>query len=166
MANYTEEQLLSVIKILAGEKDKKDEDAGQAQAEKEAAEKVAAEAKAKAEAEKEAAKASEEPEAKSDDDDKKDTVAEERENKYIAKTLKAELRSNGVDGDLVDSLSEFISYDTLKSDGEADDEKLKKFAEAVSGIANRKPPKAASDKHDILNPKKEGLARYLPDTDK
>ena len=172
MANITDEQLFKIIKIISEEKSGDGgEDAAKAAEEAKAREEAEAQAKAAeeaaaAEANAKAKKPEDEDEDK-DEDKEVDSVAVERENKYIAKTLRAELRSNGIDEDLVDSLTEFIAYDTLKNeDGEADDEKVEKFAEAVSGIANRKPPKGKSAEHDILNPKKEGLGRYLPNNDK
>ena len=159
MANYTEEQLMNVIKILSNVSDddaeKKAEEA-KAAAEKEAAEKAAAAAKAAEEAEN--PEEVEEP--------KKDDKTVERENKFILKTLKADLTSNGIDGDLVDSIGEFIAYDTLKNDeGEANNELVEKFVETLSSIALRQPPKGGK-KRDILNSDKEGLGKYLPQNDK
>lgn len=162
MANYTEEQLMNVIKILSNVSDddaeKKAEEA-KAAAEKEAAEKAAAAAKA-------AEKAAEGAEGQEVEEPKKDDKAVERENKFILKTLKADLTSNGIDGDLVDSIGEFIAYDTLKNDeGEANDELVEKFVETLSSIALRQPPKGGK-KRDILNSDKEGLGKYLPQNDK
>lgn len=159
MANYTEEQLMNVIKILSNVSDddaeKKAEEA-KAAAEKEAAEKAAAAAKA--------AEGAEKPEEV--EEPKKDDKTVERENKFILKTLKADLTSNGIDGDLVDSIGEFIAYDTLKNDeGEANDELVEKFVETLSSIALRQPPKGGK-KRDILNSDKEGLGKYLPQNDK
>lgn len=160
MASYTEEQLMNVIKILSNVNDddaeKKAAEEAKAAAEKEAAEKAAAAAKAAEEAE------GEEQEEKPKKDDK--TV--QRENTFILKTLKADLTSSGIDGDLVDSIGEFIAYDTLKDDeGEANDELIEKFVETLSSIALRQPPKGGK-KRDILNSDKEGLGKYLPQNDK
>ena len=105
-------------------------------------------------------------EEKKPDEPKKDEKTIERENNFILKTLKADLTSNGIDGDLVDSIGEFIAYDTLKNDeGEANDELVEKFVETLSSIALRQPPKGGK-KRDILNSDKEGLGKYLPQNDK
>lgn len=165
MANYTEEQLMNVIKILSNVSNE-----GGDEAEKKAAEAKAAEAKAAAEeaerkaAEEAAKKETEEQEGV--EEPKKDDKTIERENKFILKTLKADLTANGIDGDLVDSIGEFIAYDTLKNDeGEANDELVEKFVETLSSIALRQPPKGGK-KRDILNSDKEGLGKYLPQNDK
>lgn len=153
MANYTEEQLMNVIKILSNVNNESGDEA-----EKKAA------AEAKAAVEEAERKASEEP--KETEEPKKDEKTIERENKFILKTLKADLTSNGIDGDLVDSIGEFIAYDTLKNDeGEANDELVEKFVETLSSIALRQPPKGGK-KRDILNSDKEGLGKYLPQNDK
>lgn len=162
MANYTEEQLMNVIKILSNVNNE-----GGDEAEKKAAEAKAAaeEAERKAAEEAAKAKASEEQEGEVEEP-KKDDKTIERENKFILKTLKADLTSNGIDGDLVDSIGEFIAYDTLKNDeGEANDELVEKFVETLSSIALRQPPKGGK-KRDILNSDKEGLGKYLPQNDK
>lgn len=158
MANYTEEQLMNVIKILSNSNsDNADE------AEKEAAKAAAAEVERKA-AEEAAKNPSEEQEEV--EEPKKDDKTIERENKFILKNLKADLTSNGIDGDLVDSIGEFIAYDTLKDDkGEANDELVEKLVETLSSIALRQPPKGGK-KRDILNSDKEGLGKYLPQNDK
>ncbi|QDF19214.1 hypothetical protein SEA_STICKYNOTE_17 [Corynebacterium phage Stickynote] len=158
MANYTEEQLMNVIKILSNSNsDNADE------AEKKAAEEAAAEVERKA-AEEAAKNPSEEQEEV--EEPKKDDKTVERENKFILKNLKADLTSNGIDGDLVDSIGEFIAYDTLKDDkGEANDELVEKLVETLSSIALRQPPKGGK-KRDILNSDKEGLGKYLPQNDK
>lgn len=162
MASYTEEQLMNVIKILSNVNNE-----GGDEAEKKAAEAKAAaeEAERKAAEEAAKAKASEEQEGEVEEP-KKDDKTIERENKFILKTLKADLTSNGIDGDLVDSIGEFIAYDTLKNDeGEANDELVEKFVETLSSIALRQPPKGGK-KRDILNSDKEGLGKYLPQNDK
>lgn len=155
MANYTEEQLMNVIKILSNVNNE-----GGDEAEKKAA------AEAKAAVEEAERKAAEEAAKKEVEEPKKDDKTIERENKFILKTLKADLTSNGIDGDLVDSIGEFIAYDTLKNDeGEANDELVEKFVETLSSIALRQPPKGGK-KRDILNSDKEGLGKYLPQNDK
>lgn len=162
MANYTEEQLMNVIKILSNVNNE-----GGDEAEKKAAEAKAAAEEVERKAAEEAAKAkvSEEQEGEVEEP-KKDDKTIERENKFILKTLKADLTSNGIDGDLVDSIGEFIAYDTLKNDeGEANDELVEKFVETLSSIALRQPPKGGK-KRDILNSDKEGLGKYLPQNDK
>ena len=161
MANYTEEQLMNVIKILSNS----NSDNGDEAAAEEAAKKAAEEAAKKA-AEEAAKKAAEEEPKKEDEEPKKDDKTIERENKFILKNLKADLTSNGIDGDLVDSIGEFIAYDTLKDDnGEANDELVEKLVETLSSIALRQPPKGGK-KRDILNSDKEGLGKYLPQNDK
>lgn len=156
MANYTEEQLMNVIKILSNSNNEN----GDKAAAEEAAHKAAEEA---------AKKVEEEPKKEDEDEDeepKKDDKTIERENKFILKNLKADLTSNGIDGDLVDSIGEFIAYDTLKDDnGEANDELVEKLVETLSSIALRQPPKGGK-KRDILNSDKEGLRKYLPQNDK
>lgn len=161
MASYTEEQLMNVIKILSNVNDE-----GGDEAEK----KAAAEAKAAAEeAERKAAEEAAKKEADEEEQEekpKKDDKTVQRENTFILKTLKADLTSSGIDGDLVDSIGEFIAYDTLKDDeGEANDELVEKFVETLSSIALRQPPKSGK-KRDILNSDKEGLGKYLPQNDK
>ena len=158
MANYTEEQLMNVIKILSNSNDEN----GDKTAAEEAAHKAAEEAAKKVEEEQ---KKEEEPKDE-DEEPKKDDKTIERENKFILKNLKADLTSNGIDGDLVDSIGEFIAYDTLKDDnGEANDELVEKLVETLSSIALRQPPKGGK-KRDILNSDKEGLGKYLPQNDK
>lgn len=162
MANYTEEQLMNVIKILSNSNSDNADEAEKKAAE-EAAKAAAAEAERKA-AEEAAKKSSEEQEEV--EEPKKDDKTIERENKFILKNLKADLTSNGIDGDLVDSIGEFIAYDTLKDDkGEANDELVEKLVETLSSIALRQPPKGGK-KRDILNSDKEGLGKYLPQNDK
>ena len=162
MANYTEEQLMNVIKILSNSNDENGDEAEKKAAE-EAAKAAAAEVERKA-AEEAAKNSSEEQEEV--EEPKKDDKTIERENKFILKTLKADLTSNGIDGDLVDSIGEFIAYDTLKDDkGEANDELIEKLVETLSSIALRQPPKGGK-KRDILNSDKEGLGKYLPQNDK
>ena len=154
MANYTEEQLMNVIKILSNSNSDNRDEAAAEEAERKAAE--------------EATKKTEEEPKKDDEDEepKKDDKTIERENKFILKNLKADLTSNGIDGDLVDSIGEFIAYDTLKDDnGEANDELIEKLVETLSSIALRQPPKGGK-KRDILNSDKEGLGKYLPQNDK
>lgn len=162
MASYTEEQLMNVIKILSSV------DGLEVNVEKKAAAdaQAAAEAKAAAEeAERKAAKKETEEKEEVEEPEKDDKTIE-RENKFILKTIKADLTSNGIDGDLVDSIGEFIAYDTLKNDeGEANDELVEKFVETLSSIALRQPPKGGK-KRDILNSDKEGLGKYLPQNDK
>lgn len=162
MANYTEEQLMNVIKILSNVNNE-----GGDEAEKKAAEAKAAAEEAERKAAEEAAKAKDSEEQEGEvEEPKKDDKTIERENKFILKTLKADLTSNGIDGDLVDSIGEFIAYDTLKNDeGEANDELVEKFVETLSSIALRQPPKGGK-KRDILNSDKEGLGKYLPQNDK
>lgn len=91
----------------------------------------------------------------------------DKEIRLINKTLKADLASKGIDGDLVDSLVEFIDYDKLRDEeGEASDEIVETLATTLSNIALRKPPRGGSDDHDILNPNKGGLSKYLPQNNK
>ncbi|ATW58444.1 hypothetical protein KIMCHI1738_15 [Corynebacterium phage Kimchi1738] len=162
MANYTEEQLMNVIKILSNSNSDNADEAEKKAAE-EAAKAAAAEVERKA-AEEAAKNPSEEQEEV--EEPKKDDKTVERENKFILKNLKADLTSNGIDGDLVDSIGEFIAYDTLKDDkGEANDELVEKLVETLSSIALRQPPKGGK-KRDILNSDKEGLGKYLPQNDK
>ena len=152
---------MNVIKILSNS----NSDNGDEAAAEEAAKKAAEEAAKKA-AEEAAKKAAEEEPKKEDEEPKKDDKTIERENKFILKNLKADLTSNGIDGDLVDSIGEFIAYDTLKDDnGEANDELIEKLVETLSSIALRQPPKGGK-KRDILNSDKEGLGKYLPQNDK
>lgn len=161
MANYTEEQLMNVIKILSNVNNESGDEAEK----KAAAEAKAAVEEAERKAAEEAAKKETE-EQEEVEEPKKDDKTIERENKFILKTLKADLTSNGIDGDLVDSIGEFIAYDTLKNDeGEANDELVEKFVETLSSIALRQPPKGGK-KRDILNSDKEGLGKYLPQNDK
>ena len=149
---------MNVIKILSNSNDENGDEAEKKAAAEEAARKAAEEATKKTEEEPKKEEEIEEP--------KKDDKTIERENKFILKNLKADLTSNGIDGDLVDSIGEFIAYDTLKDDnGEANDELVEKLVETLSSIALRQPPKGGK-KRDILNSDKEGLGKYLPQNDK
>lgn len=153
---------MNVIKILSNSNSDNADEAEKKAAE-EAAKAAAAEVERKA-AEEDAKNPSEEQEEV--EEPKKDDKTVERENKFILKNLKADLTSNGIDGDLVDSIGEFIAYDTLKDDkGEANDELVDKLVETLSSIALRQPPKGGK-KRDILNSDKEGLGKYLPQNDK
>lgn len=153
MANVTNEQLLEVIKILSADTPK--EEVKVVETPKEEVKTV--------ETPKEEAKVVEEEEPKEEEPN----VNAERENKHIARTLKAGIAAKGIDSDLADSFVEFLSYDTLKNEaGEADEEKLDQLVDSLSALALRKPPKGGNSKRDILNSGEEGLGKYLPQNNK
>lgn len=154
----SEKQLAEVINIITQSDASEKEKEAPATKEELRAE-ILAELRAEAEAKKKEAenKADKEEEAK---DKEESSVNAQRENKYISKSLASSLEKSGVSSDVVDSLSGFIAYDTLKNEqGEADEEKISEFAGLIGNISNRRPPKAAP-RVDVFDD--GGLAKYLP----
>lgn len=150
------EDLLQVVKVL-GKDDEPKEDP-KPKTEDEIREEILAELKAEQEAPKN--KKSEENQD-DDDDEEEEPKSDSREDKHIARTIKAGLKGASLDSDVVESVLEFIDYGTLKNEeGEADDDKLESFVELISGVARRTPPKGKT-KRDINDD--GGLHRYLQD---
>lgn len=153
------EDLLQVVKVL-GKDDEPKEDP-KPKTEEEIREEILAELKAEQEAEKE--KKKEDPKQDEDEDEgvKEEPKSNSREDKHIARTIKAGLKGASLDSGVVESVLEFIDYGTLKNEeGEADDDKLESFVELISGVARRTPPKGKT-KRDINDD--GGLHRYLQD---
>lgn len=149
------EDLLQVVKVLGKDDDQPKEDP-KPKTEEEIREEILAELKAEQEAEK-----GKKPEEDPDEDDKEDPKSNSREDKHIARTIKAGLKGASLDSDVVESVLEFIDYGTLKNEeGEADDDKLESFVNLISGVARRTPPKGKT-KRDIDDD--GGLQRYLQD---
>lgn len=153
------EDLLQVVKVLGKDDDQPKEDPKpdpKPKTEEEIREEILAELKAEQEAEK-----GKKPEEDPDEDDKEDPKSNSREDKHIARTIKAGLKGASLDSDVVESVLEFIDYGTLKNEeGEADDDKLESFVNLISGVARRTPPKGKT-KRDIDDD--GGLQRYLQD---
>lgn len=151
------EDLLQVVKVL-GKDDEPKEDP-KPKTEEEIRAEILAELKAEQEAEKE--KKKEDPKQDEDDDLTEEPKSNSREDKHIARTIKAGLKGASLDSGVVESVLEFIDYGTLKNEeGEADDDKLESFVELISGVARRTPPKGKT-KRDINDD--GGLHRYLQD---
>ena len=93
-------------------------------------------------------------------DSEESAKQDERENRFIDKSLAAQFERNGIHSDVLSSFSEFIDYDKLKTDGEADEEKISNLADLFSGVANRTPPKGSSKKRALDD--NGGIAKYLP----
>lgn len=153
------EDLLQVVKVLGKDDDQPKEDPKEdpkPKTEEEIREEILAELKAEQEAEK-----GKKPEEDPDEDDKEAPKSNSREDKHIARTIKAGLKGASLDSDVVESVLEFIDYGTLKNEeGEADDDKLESFVNLISGVARRTPPKGKT-KRDIDDD--GGLQRYLQD---
>lgn len=152
MANITAEQLAEVINILS----KKDEPK-QEEPQEEPKEEQKPEEPAKPEEPKqEEPKPEEEEPAQAED-----TEAVERENRFIEKSLAAEMTKAGLDTEVVSGLSEYLDYGTLKNeDKEADETKISAFAELILSVARREPPKGSSGKRSLDDD--GGIAKYLP----
>lgn len=153
---YDLEDLLQVVNVL----NKKDDDKEDPKPKTE--EEIRAEILAELKAEQ---SKTEDPADDDDDDDEdnsdddKDNQDDERESRHITRSIKTGLKAADVDGDMVESLLEFVNYDTLKGEeGEADDEKIESFVELVSGVARRVPPKAP--RHGSAEDD-GGLGKYL-----
>lgn len=153
------EDLLQVVKVL-GKDDEPKEDP-KPKTEEEIREEILAELKAEQEAEKEKKKEDPKQDEDEDEDVKEEPKSNSREDKHIARTIKAGLKGASLDSGVVESVLEFIDYGTLKNEeGEADDDKLESFVELISGVARRTPPKGKT-KRDINDD--GGLHRYLQD---
>ena len=155
---YDLEDLLQVVNVLNKKDDSKEESKEDPKPKTE--EEIRAEILAELKAEQ---SKSEDPAEDDDDkdnsDDDKDNQDDERESRHITRSIKTGLKAADVDGDMVESLLEFVNYDTLKGEeGEADDEKIESFVELVSGVARRVPPKAP--RHGSAEDD-GGLGKYL-----
>ena len=154
---YDLEDLLQVVNVL----NKKDDDKEDPKPKTE--EEIRAEilAELKAEQSKSEDPADDDDDDKDNSDDDNGNQDDERESRHITRSIKTGLKAADVDGDMVESLLEFVNYDTLKGEeGEADDEKIESFVELVSGVARRVPPKAP--RHGSAEDD-GGLGKYLQD---
>lgn len=152
---YDLEDLLQVVNVL----NKKDDDKEDPKPKTE--EEIRAEilAELKAEQSKSEDPADDDDDENDNSDDDKGNQDDERESRHITRSIKTGLKAADVDGDMVESLLEFVNYDTLKGEeGEADDEKIESFVELVSGVARRVPPKAP--RHGSAEDD-GGLGKYL-----
>ena len=152
---YDLEDLLQVVNVL----NKKDDDKEDPKPKTE--EEIRAEilAELKAEQSKSEDSADDDDDDKDNSDDDNGNQDDERESRHITRSIKTGLKAADVDGDMVESLLEFVNYDTLKGEeGEADDEKIESFVELVSGVARRVPPKAP--RHGSAEDD-GGLGKYL-----
>ena len=152
---YDLEDLLQVVNVL----NKKDDDKEDPKPKTE--EEIRAEilAELKAEQSKSEDPADDDDDENDNSDDDNGNQDDERESRHITRSIKTGLKAADVDGDMVESLLEFVNYDTLKGEeGEADDEKIESFVELVSGVARRVPPKAP--RHGSAEDD-GGLGKYL-----
>lgn len=159
MPKINMDQLLEAVNGLIGDENEsketntKDEERRKAQEVAEEAERKA-EAKRKAEEEE---KAKEKAEKEKKDAEEKQAKQEQR---VIDSKLEAGFAQSGFDKQAREVLSEFVNYGSLKNDdGEADEEKIDKFIDAVSSVALRKPPRSKGKKidHDNMG----GIGKYL-----
>lgn len=165
MAKINMEQLLDAVNGLISDDSDDDQNTNASKnqnknsdEERRKAQEVAEEAERKAEEERKA-KAEEEKKAKAEQEKKEAEVAKQ-ENRIIDSKLEAHFADSGFDKQSREALAEFVDYGTLKNDdGEADEEKIKSFIDAVSSVALRKPPRSKGKKidHDNMG----GIGKYL-----
>lgn len=87
---------------------------------------------------------------------------EEQANKTVASTLASKLTGNGIDGESVQGLLDYLSVEALKKDGEADEEAIENLSAIINSIALRKPPTSgAKRKSTIMDASASGLGQYL-----
>ena len=159
MAKINMDQLLEAVNGLIGEnEDSKNEETNQDERRK--AQEVAEEAERKAEAKR---KAEEEEKAREKAEKEKKDAEEkqaQQEKRVIDSKLEAGFAQSGFDKQASEALSGFLDYGSLKNDdGEADEEKINNFIDAVSSVALRKPPRSKGKKigHDNMG----GIGKYL-----
>lgn len=161
MPKINMDQLLEAVNGLIGDDDdaKNTNNEGNSEDRRKAQE-VAEEAERKAEAKR---KAEEEEKAKEKAEKEKKDAEEKQakqEKRVIDSKLEAGFAQSGFDKQAREVLSEFVNYGSLKNDdGEADEEKIEKFIDAVSSVALRKPPRSKGKKinHDNMG----GVGKYL-----
>ena len=163
MAKINMEQLLEAVNGLivddnddgnSQEQKKKDDE------ERRKAQEVAEEAEAKAEAKRKAEEEKKAAEEKKKAEDEARRKQEKQENRVIDSKMEALFAESGFDKQAREELSQFVDYGTLKNDdGEADEEKINSFIDAVSSVALRKPPRNKGKKidHDNMG----GIGKYL-----
>jgi len=155
------DQLLEAVNGLIGEENEEGSNKeANTKEERRKAQEVAEEAERKAEAKR---KAEEEEKAKEKAEKEKKDAEEKQakqEQRVIDSKLEAGFAQSGFDKQAREVLSEFVNYGSLKNDdGEADEEKIDKFIDAVSSVALRKPPRSKGKKidHDNMG----GIGKYL-----
>jgi len=159
MPKINMDQLLEAVNGLIGDENESKE-TNTKEEERRKAQEVAEEAERKAEAKR---KAEEEEKAKEKAEKEKKDAEEKQakqEQRVIDSKLEAGFAQSGFDKQAREVLSEFINYGSLKNDdGEADEEKIDKFIDAVSSVALRKPPRSKGKKidHDNMG----GIGKYL-----
>ena len=161
MPKINMDQLLEAVNGLIGEENEEGSNKeANTKEERRKAQEVAEEAERKAEAKR---KAEEEEKAKEKAEKEKKDAEEKQakqEQRVIDSKLEAGFAQSGFDKQAREVLSEFINYGSLKNDdGEADEEKIDKFIDAVSSVALRKPPRSKGKKidHDNMG----GIGKYL-----
>lgn len=159
MPKINMDQLLEAVNGLIGDENESKE-TNTKDEERRKAQEVAEEAERKAEAKR---KAEEEEKAKEKAEKEKKNAEEKQakqEQRVIDSKLEAGFAQSGFDKQAREVLSEFVNYGSLKNDdGEADEEKIDKFIDAVSSVALRKPPRSKGKKidHDNMG----GIGKYL-----
>lgn len=159
MPKINMDQLLEAVNGLIGDESESKE-TNTKEEERRKAQEVAEEAERKAEAKR---KAEEEEKAKEKAEKEKKDAEEKQakqEQRVIDSKLEAGFAQSGFDKQAREVLSEFVNYGSLKNDdGEADEEKIDKFIDAVSSVALRKPPRSKGKKidHDNMG----GIGKYL-----
>lgn len=161
MPKINMDQLLEAVNGLIGDENEEGSNKeANTKEERRKAQEVAEEAERKAEAKR---KAEEEEKAKEKAEKEKKNAEEKQakqEQRVIDSKLEAGFAQSGFDKQAREVLSEFVNYGSLKNDdGEADEEKIDKFIDAVSSVALRKPPRSKGKKidHDNMG----GIGKYL-----
>lgn len=161
MPKINMDQLLEAVNGLIGDENEEGSNKeANTKEERRKAQEVAEEAERKAEAKR---KAEEEEKAKEKAEKEKKDAEEKQakqEQRVIDSKLEAGFAQSGFDKQAREVLSEFVNYGSLKNDdGEADEEKINKFIDAVSSVALRKPPRSKGKKidHDNMG----GIGKYL-----
>lgn len=161
MPKINMDQLLEAVNGLIGDENEEGSNKeANTKEERRKAQEVAEEAERKAEAKR---KAEEEEKAKEKAEKEKKDAEEKQakqEQRVIDSKLEAGFAQSGFDKQAREVLSEFVNYGSLKNDdGEADEEKIDKFIDAVSSVALRKPPRSKGKKidHDNMG----GIGKYL-----
>lgn len=152
MANIEVEDIVKALNVIQGEKENQaKEEALRERVRQEVLQEIREEMAKKNEPQED-----ETPEEIHDDADQKPS---DREDRFIKKSLETGLEKTGLSSDIVDGLSSFLNYDTLKNDeGEADEAKITSLVDLVSTVARREPPKG-STKRDLKD--NGGFGKYL-----
>lgn len=165
MPKINMDQLLEAVNGLIGEENEEGSNKeANTKEERRKAQEVAEEAERKAEAKRKAEEEEKAKEKAKEKAEKEKKDAEEKqakqEQRVIDSKLEAGFAQSGFDKQAREVLSEFVNYGSLKNDdGEADEEKIDKFIDAVSSVALRKPPRSKGKKidHDNMG----GIGKYL-----